>query len=279
MNRRTFLATLPIVAVSGYSASKLTDSNNSVYEVSEFSFDFETEIPEYIILLERVASQVGDEESVVHVQDLSSESEDIVKEVIERRRYETEQVPSEVESASSNYEYVQCDECERGGRYFDISVVNTQIKPQNQLKFFADVADKCISISDPADIELGITNPSSRPMTVYSGVIPPFGVLTADIEAESQNLTLWNDEYAKNEGVSTDFGVVTGQMKQEISTVLQPREKQVETYQIRLRDYLPFVRTKDTPPTQFALNGKIEYSLGSTKANLDSEYVVRFNVI
>lgn len=79
MDRRTLLATLPVVAVSGYSVSKIISNINSMYNVSDFSFDFKTEIPGYIILLERVASQVGDDESVVHVRDLSSESEDIVK--------------------------------------------------------------------------------------------------------------------------------------------------------------------------------------------------------
>lgn len=156
--------------------------------------------------------------------------------------------------------------------------MNTQTGSQNQLKFFADVEDKYISINDPADIEFVITNPSSRPMTVYSGVIPPFGVLTANVETESQNLTLWNDKYAENEGVSTDFGVVTGQTKQEISTVLQPGEKRTETYRIRLRDYLPFVRTKDTPPTQFTIDEKLKYSPGDMSANLNLEYAVRFNI-
>lgn len=278
MRRRTLLAALPMVVISGYSLTKMGDANG-VYEVTDFSFEFETEAPEYVVKLEGLASQVDDDESVVHIDDLPSKSKAMIKDVIERRRYETDRIPTAVESVSSNYDYVRCDECDRERRYFDITVVNTQVGPRERLEFGAAVTDEYVSMNDPADIEFTITNPSSRRMTVSSGVVPPFGVLTADVESGDQDLVLWNDVYVESEGVSTDLGMITGKTKQEISTVLRPGERRAETYQIRLRDYLPFVRAKDTPPTQFVVDGNLKYSPGNVSADLHSEYAVRFDIV
>lgn len=278
MERRTLLASLPLVVLPGYSITRMQGGDDGTYEVTDLSVTSEVNPPSYVVVLERVASQVAEDESVVHVQNLSADSADIVKAVVERRRYEAADLSSEVESVTSKYDYVQWPESSRKGRYFGIAAVNVQLGTPNPLDFAVDVAERYVSIGDPTNIEFRISNRSSRPMAVYSGVIPPFGVLTADVESGSQRLVLWNDRYAENDGVSTDLGAVTGKTKQETSVVLEPGETRLEAYQIRLRDYLPFVRTSDAPSTRFTLAGTLRYSLGEVTADFGATYEVRFDI-
>lgn len=278
MRRREILSTLPVVALSGCSATESLGRSGSLYEIDDFTFRFSRNTSESVVGLSRVSRDRDGTDSIRRLRNLPAESREILNEAIEKRQYATEEVPASIEAIVQNETLVECTDCDRTGRYFGFALWKGGADGGNRLNLDVTVDDWYLSMGSPATVKFRVANQGSRPITVHSGVVPPFGVLTASTETGEQNIVLWNDEYAETEEVSTEFGVVTGVAKQEVATELQPGEKRAETYQIRLRDYLPFVRTRNSPPTRFALDGTLSYSRPNRPIQRTANYAARFRI-
>jgi hypothetical protein len=94
------------------------------------------------------------------------------------------------------------------------------------------VVDGSVRPSDPARIELSISNTGDERIGVSSGAPGPFGVLRAESEGGDDRVTLWSDAYAESDHVHTTTGRVRAVNDVGIVTELASGETRTRAYEI-----------------------------------------------
>lgn len=118
---------------------------------------------------------------------------------------------------------------------------------ESPLVYDATLTDATIAPDDSAAIRVSVTNEGSEPVTVESGPLPPFGLLTASpaesgvhglvakselVAARQDGLVLWRDAYAESNEVTLDEDGGSVAAK-EYQTTIRPGETITQTFQIR----------------------------------------------
>lgn len=98
------------------------------------------------------------------------------------------------------------------------------------VEFDASVADPYVAPGDPGEVTLALTNASSEPRAVFSGTVPPFGVVTAERATGDGRFLLWRPY--EEEGCVFFDGDRWGQCSIGITTELAPGETVSRTYEV-----------------------------------------------
>lgn len=93
---------------------------------------------------------------------------------------------------------------------------STNSEQQSPIQFDATVPDALVSAGDPGAVELALGNVGETTQQVFSGTVPPFGMVFAELTGCDERFLLWRDyqsegciDYADGEWLVCDIGVYT----------------------------------------------------------------------
>lgn len=177
---------------------------------------------------EITASEASVEEvhggTVVELGDVPVGVRDLLWVAIDHHRVGLGTVPDELADLVASYEYVRVDDWLYGPEIEETGPTHLP------LAFEATLVDGSVRPSDPARIDLSISNTGDERIGVSSGAPGPFGVLRAD--SGDDGVTLWSDAYDESDHVHTTARSVRAVNDIGIVTELAPGETRRREYQI-----------------------------------------------
>ena len=216
MHRRALLASLGVAAAgcldSAPSASGTTSrsttgqattvSTDAEYELTDLEVSTSTDRPSFEYVLEpskfysaegveNEETRTGEEQVVKDVSDIENSAvRDAIETAIDDREWRSNELP---EGLAELVERVDFFTGVTDGTYTHIGLVLYRLDPDAPpaIEFDASVVDSTVEAGDPGAVELALTNASSTPRHVFSGTVPPFGMVFAEATERNARFLLW----------------------------------------------------------------------------------------
>lgn len=133
-----------------------------------------------------------------HITELPSDIEAAVRTAIDDQGYLTDTRPDAVIAYIDKYDYVRCDDCHHmpGTNYYKLTHLRQYPDRPPLIEFTGEVKDTEVTAEPPGVIQFRLTNTTDVPLTVFSGVLAPFGLPFAEATDSSSRFLLWPDEFA-----------------------------------------------------------------------------------
>lgn len=249
MQRRALLATIPSV-LAGCTTNPPANTTSSTTRTTEpdasfvvTDFEVETEKVEptdrYLIRITKVysANAVANEpgtQTVVDVSDVEDpDVRAIIEDVLTQGKVRRDSVPDGIRETTDRVDFFTWNVTtspDDTASHWAIEVFEAHPDREPILRFDAELTDHAVSPEDPAAITFSIENTGSEAQEVFSGTVPPFGVLWAESPGSDRYL-LWRD-YEDEGCVNFDDGhVVVCDIG--IVTQVEPGDTVEKTYEIR----------------------------------------------
>jgi hypothetical protein len=145
------------------------------------------------------------------------------------------------------------------------------------VEFDASVPDGVVSTDNPGTLEFTLRNTGTETQELFSGTVPPFGIMRAERSSEDGRFLLWRDYEEEGCVFFTDEGI--GSCDIGITTELEP-----ETELSRRYDVLPATtehypdRTVPPGPGEYQTSEKIGYSTGDGAPGSTLSFTVDFTL-
>jgi hypothetical protein len=194
--------------------------------VGRITIDVEDPGPPYEITASEASIEEVHGGTVIELADAPAGVRELLRTVIDRRRVGVDAVSVELAELVASYDYLRVDDWFYGPEIEETGPTHLPVA------FEATVVDGSVRPSDPARIELSISNTGDERIGVSSGVPGPFGVLRAESEGEDDRVTLWSDAYAESDHVHTTAGRVRAVNDVGIVTELASGETRTRAYEI-----------------------------------------------
>jgi hypothetical protein len=219
-----------------------TPEPNAEFELTDLAVSTRTDGPsvEYILepsafysgdAVEREETRTGEERVVMAVSGISDASvREAVETAIADGEWRSNDLPDGVADLVERVDFftgVRSDET-----YTHVGLELHRLDPDSPpaIEFDALAVDSFVSPGDPGVVELSLTNVSSEPRTVFSGTVPPFGMVFAEKTDGEDRFLLWRP-YSEEGCIRLRDG---DWMKCDIgkSTELSPGETVAREYEI-----------------------------------------------
>lgn len=289
MKRRALLATVPAVLAGctatppGNTASTTrTTEPETNFVVTDFEVEAEKVGPTYRYLVRTtmvysenaVANEPGTQ-TVVDVSDIEDpDVKAVIEDVLTEGRVRRDSIPDGLRETVDRVDFFTWNETtdpDDTASHWMIEVFDAHPDRDPAIQFDATLTDNSVSPDDPAAITFAIENVGSETQEVFSGTVPPFGVLWAERIGGGRYL-LWRD-YEDEGCVNFDDGhVVVCDIG--IVTKVEPGEAIDKTYEIRPENPV------GSPLTfgDYTVSERLAYHQDSQGPNTNVEWRVSFSV-
>lgn len=250
MQRRALLAAAPaalagcIASPPGAPASTTTrtTSSDAGLVVSDFAVETEKVAPEhrYFVRItktysaEAVADEPG-EQTVVDVSEIEDpDVRAVLADVLAERKLRRDAIPDGLRETTERVDFFTWNATtgpDDTASHWAVEVYEADPDRDPVVRFDAELADDAVSTTDPGAITFSLENVGDAVRRVFSGTVPPFGVLLADGPGDDRYL-LWRDY--EEEGcvnVREDGGILSCDVGK--ITPMQPGETVARTYELR----------------------------------------------
>lgn len=194
--------------------------------VGQITIDVEDPGSPYGITASETSAEAVHGGAVLELADVSAAVRELLRAAIDRRRVGLDAVPDELAELVASHDYLRVDDWFYGPEIEETGPTHLPVA------FEATLVDGSVRPSDPARIELSISNTGDERIGVSSGALGPFGVLRAESEGEGDRVTLRSDAYAESDHVHTTAGRVRAVDDVGIVTELAPGETRTQEYQL-----------------------------------------------
>lgn len=216
MHRRALLTSLGVAAAgcldSAPSGTGTTDRSttshattvptDAEYELTDLDVSTSTDQPsvEYVLEtskfyssegVENEETRTGEEQVVRDVSEIEDSAvRDAIETAIDDGAWRSNELPEGLA------ELVECVDFFTGvttGTYTHVGLTLHRPDPDAPpaIEFDASVVDSTVEAGDPGGVELALTNASSTSRQVFSGTVPPFGMVFAEATERNARFLLW----------------------------------------------------------------------------------------
>lgn len=255
MQRRALLASIPASltlagCITPPSSSRdttttVTSGSDAAFTVTNLAVETETVAPthRYLVRITKVysADAVSREPGDPTVVDVSEVTDADVRSVLERvlseGRIRQDTIPDGLREITERVDFFTWESTtdpDDTASHWAIEVFESDPEAGPALAFDAELADETVYTDDPGTITFRVENVGDETQEIFSGTVPPFGLLWADGPGGDRYL-LWRD-YTEEGCVSfTDEGHVESCDIGMITSV-EPDETIERAYDIRLEN-------------------------------------------
>lgn len=144
------------------------------------------------------------------------------------------------------------------------------------IEFQAAITDRWVSPNSPGALELSLTNTSQTPQEVFSGTVPPFGLVTVSTD-DGSNFLLWRNYVEEGCVFFSDKGI--GRCAIGIITPIEAGETITRTYEV-----LPSTTDKQpnhtVPPkaARYHYAGGVSYNRGDGAPDSTLHFEIEFTL-
>ncbi|WP_225741337.1 hypothetical protein [Halorussus halophilus] len=229
--------------------------------------------------VEREAERTGEKQTVVHISKVESpEVRTAIETAIQSGAWKSNSLPDGLADTVERVDFftgVSNDDT-----YTHIGVELHRLDPNAPpaVEFDAHISDPYVAPGSPGAIEFELQNTSSQKQEIFSGTVPPFGMLHAHAETgEESRFLLWRNY--EEEGCFTRRE--DGWMRCDIGKIshLEPCESVSRRYEIlpSSTDHYP---AETTPPSTdaYRTSGSVSYSTGGGSPSTGLSYEISFQL-
>jgi hypothetical protein len=274
MRRRALLVTLGGLATGCLGAplgspSTTESPSNVEYQLTDLSATTSTERPtvKYVLkpmafysadAVERERDDSAKEVVVVDVADIEDPAvRDMIETAIREDAWRSNELPDGLAALVERVDFFTG--VSTGATYTHVGLELYRLHPDRPpaIQFDASVTDEWVSSASPGALEFFLTNTGEETQEIFSGTVPPFGMVSA--EGAGDEFLLWRD-YTDEGCVSfTDSGLAVCSIG--VLTTIEPGEEISREYEVlpsttdRQPDYT-------VPPGtgQYRITGTVGYS-------------------
>lgn len=180
-----------------------TPDPDAEFELTDFGVSTRTDRPasRYVLepdafyssdAVEREETRTGEQQVVMAVSDVADPAvREAVETAIRDGEWRSDDIPEGLADLAERVDFftgVGSD-----GTYTHVGLALYRFDPDAPpaVEFDASVADPYVAPGDPGELTLALTNASSESRTVFSGTVPPFGVVTAERTTGEGRFLLW----------------------------------------------------------------------------------------
>jgi len=248
MKRRALLAMLPtalagcIAGPSGDKASTTrTTEPDTSFVVTDFSVETKKVAPSYryLVRITKVysADAVADEPGTQTIVDLSEIEDPKVRAVIEDTlssgKLRRDSIPDGLRETTERVDFFTWNETTSSddtASHWAIEVFEANPNRDPVIQFDASLTDHSVSPDSPAAIRFSLENTGETTQEVFSGTVPPFGVLYADGPGAERYLLWRNYEEQGCVNFQDDGSVLVCAIG--INTAVEPGKRIEKTYEL-----------------------------------------------
>lgn len=223
MRRRALLASLATLSAgclgSGSSESSTTTTTaqtetppataktetlgpNAEFAITDLDVSTRTDGPEFRYVLEpsavysedaveRKETRTGEDQTVMAVSEIGNPAvREAVETAIEDGEWRSNDLPAGLADLVERVDFFTNG---RTGLGTHVGLTLHRLDPDAPpaIEFDASVVDPAVAPDDPGVVELGLTNVGPTPRKVFSGTVPPFGMVFAESTDGDDRLLLW----------------------------------------------------------------------------------------
>lgn len=223
--------------------STVASPRSDQYLVTDVSASTEKVAPthEYVVRVTAVYSTEAFEKesgdpTAIDVSEIEDPAiRDVVKRTLSDGPVKTDSVPDGLDAFLDRYDFFTWEartDPEDTATHWGIELYRLHPDRPPAVEFDATVVDETISLSSPGAIEFSVTNVGDRTEEIFSGTVPPFGVLWAERVERDGRFLLWRDYAEEGCVFFTDEGHLA-QCDIGINTPVNPGERIAKTYELR----------------------------------------------
>lgn len=293
MQRRALLAAIPTALVSSAagcisgqpgntaSTTQTTDPDAS-FVVSEFTVETEKVAPTYQYLVritkvyssDAVANEPGDQ-TIVDVSDIEDpDVRTVIKDTLRDGKLHRDSIPDGLLETTERVDFFTWNETtspDDTASHWDIEVFKAHPDRDPVLRFDAELTDNVVSPNYPAAVTFSIENVRDTTQEVFSGTVPPFGVLWADGPGDERYL-FWRD-YQKEGCVNfQDDRVIVCSIGK--ITPVEPGRRIEKTYELRPENPVG----SPLGPGDYAVTGTLTFHQQAQGPSTKVDWRVSFSV-
>ena len=265
--------------------------SNTEYEVTQLSVSTSVDQPSYRFILEPAAfyskdavareeERTGETQVVVDISEIeSAEVREAIITAIQSGDWKSNSLPEGLADTVERVDFFTG--VSEGDTYTHIGVALHRLNPNAPpaVEFDAQITDPYVSPDSPGAIVYSLQNRSSRPQEVFSGTVPPFGMMYADYDGtggESRFL-LWRD-YEKEGCFSRHEG---GWIRCDIGQITRLKSCESITRQYEILSSSTNHYPEETVPVssgQYRTSGSVSYSTGNGSPSSVLSFEVSFRL-
>ncbi len=262
---------------------------NAEYELTDLQVSTSTDRPTHHYILEpsafysedaveREESRTGEEQVVVDITDVENpESKAAIETAILEGEWKSNRAPEDLPETIERVDFFTG--VSKDDTYTHIGLTLHHLDPDAPpaIEFTAEITDRYVAPDSPGAIEFSLRNRSAQTQELFSGTVPPFGMLHAEAIGDGESFLMWRD-YEK-EGCFSRWNGGWARCDIGIISKLESCEQLSKVYEI-----LP--STTDTYPDEtvpqsagtYQVAKTVSYSLGggapSSELSFDLEFTL-----
>ncbi|WP_433624651.1 hypothetical protein [Halomicrococcus sp. NG-SE-24] len=247
------------------------------YAVTNFSVETEKVAPtaKYALETTKVYSREAalaevDASDIVDVSELPDpDMREAIAAAIRDGKLRTDDVPAGLDDALERYAFftgVNAD----GSTHTHYGLKLYRLSPSSspQLRFDARPVDRGVAPDDPGEIAFAVTNEGETTQEIFSGTVPPFGVLRAEARDADRQFLLWRD-YEEEGCAQVENGRVRAVCDIGKLTPVEPGETVTKRYELR-------PGTPGMESGSYVVDGTLSYSSEMQEPSTEVEWAVNF---
>lgn len=265
--------------------------SDTEYEVTQLSVSTSVDQPSFRFILEPAAfysrdavareeERTGEKQTVVDISEIeSTEVRNAIETAIQSGTWKSNSLPDGLADTVERVDFVTG--VSTGDTYTHIGVELHRLNPNAPpaIEFDARVADPYVSPDSPGSIVFYLKNRSPRTQEVFSGTVPPFGMMHAEYDGggTASRFLLWRDY--EEEGCFSHRG--DGWIRCDIGqlTRLKTCESISREYEI-LPSSTESYPEETVPPRsgEYRTSGSVSYSTGNGSPSSEISFEVSFRL-
>lgn len=208
--------------------------------------------------VEREAEETGEEQVVRDVSELEDDVRTAVETAVRTGDWRSDSLPNGLADTVQRVDFFTG--VAQGGTYTHVGLTLYRFQPDRPpaVAFSARIVDEVVSQGSPGVVEFELTNRRNTTQYVFSGTVPPFGMLFAESAESDDRFLLWRayeDEgcirFTDDGWLSCDIGEVTE---------LEPCESVSRRYQVLPSDTSHYPESTVPPgPGTYRVADSIDY--------------------
>lgn len=167
--------------------------------------------------VERKEERTGEAQVVADISEIGDEDvRDAIETAIRTGEWRSNALPDGLVETVERVDFFTG--VSEGETYTHVGVTLHRLRPDRPpaVAFSATVVDGVVSAESPGEIELALTNRSSTTQSVFSGTVPPFGMVFAESDDGSDEFLLWRNyeregciRFSDGNWIRCDIGKIT----------------------------------------------------------------------
>lgn len=253
-------------------------SSNGQYVVTDYSVTTEKPAPttKYVLdttkhYSEDAAREEVDASDIADVADLEPDVRDAIETAVEGRGWKTDEIPDGLRETLDRYEFFTgIVASDRTHTHFALELYELSPDAPPQVTFDTKLRDADVTADDPGIVEFSVTNDGETTRRIFSGTVPPFGVVRAEATDSDRRFLLWRD-YEEEGCVTVEDGRVRAVCDIGKMTPIEPGQTISREYELR-------TGTPGTTPGEYEIRGTVSHSAETGGPSEKVEWVASFTL-